>query len=71
MVDDDNRRYYAAQLERMAGRGDYVPNCADAPEHSARQDPVHLRLDSDVPAWFRSQSRGHLSRMDAILRVHM
>ncbi len=32
---------------------------------------VHLRLDSDVLAWFREQGRGHLSRMNAVLRSFM
>ena len=29
---------------------------------------VHLRVDSDVLEWFRKQGRGHLSRMNAVLR---
>jgi uncharacterized protein (DUF4415 family) len=32
---------------------------------------VHLRLDSDVLAWFRAQGRGHLTRMNAVLRSYM
>jgi uncharacterized protein (DUF4415 family) len=32
---------------------------------------VHLRLDADVLAWFRAQGRGHLSRMNAVLRSFM
>lgn len=32
---------------------------------------VHLRLDADVLAWFRSQGRGHLTRMNAVLRSYM
>jgi uncharacterized protein (DUF4415 family) len=32
---------------------------------------VHLRLDSDVLAWFRGQGKGHLSRMNAVLRSFM
>jgi uncharacterized protein (DUF4415 family) len=32
---------------------------------------VHLRLDSDVLRWFKAQGRGHLTRMNAILRAFM
>jgi uncharacterized protein (DUF4415 family) len=32
---------------------------------------VHLRLDSDVLQWFREQGRGHLTRMNAVLRSFM
>ncbi|MSP88697.1 MAG: hypothetical protein EXQ92_07785 [Alphaproteobacteria bacterium] len=32
---------------------------------------IHLRLDSDVLSWFRDQGRGHLSRMNAVLRSYM
>jgi len=32
---------------------------------------VHLRLDADVLEWFRGQGRGHLSRMNAVLRSFM
>lgn len=32
---------------------------------------VHLRLDTDVLEWFREQGRGHLSRMNAVLRSFM
>jgi uncharacterized protein (DUF4415 family) len=32
---------------------------------------VHIRLDRDVLAWFRRQGRGHLSRMNAVLRSYM
>jgi uncharacterized protein (DUF4415 family) len=31
---------------------------------------VHLRVDPDVLAWFRRQGRGHLTRMNAVLRAY-
>ncbi|MEM8770275.1 MAG: BrnA antitoxin family protein [Pseudomonadota bacterium] len=31
---------------------------------------VHLRLDSDVFEWFRAQGKGHLTRMNAVLRSY-
>jgi uncharacterized protein (DUF4415 family) len=32
---------------------------------------VHLRVDADVLAWFKAQGRGHLTRMNAVLRAYM
>jgi uncharacterized protein (DUF4415 family) len=32
---------------------------------------VSLRVDEDVVAWFRAQGKGHLSRMNAVLRAYM
>ena len=69
----------------MAARGDYVPTRADAPEIELDEDiwrhaqvvvppgktSVHLRVDADVLAWFKAQGRGHLTRMNAVLRAYM
>lgn len=32
---------------------------------------VHLRLDSDVVEWFRARGKGHLTRMNAVLRTYV
>ena len=32
---------------------------------------VHLRLDSDVVEWFKSRGKGHLTRMNAVLRAYV
>jgi uncharacterized protein (DUF4415 family) len=32
---------------------------------------VHLRLDNDVVEWFRSRGKGHLTRMNAVLRAYV
>ena len=32
---------------------------------------VSLRVDEDVPRWFKAQGKGHLSRMNAVLRAYM
>jgi uncharacterized protein (DUF4415 family) len=37
----------------------------------ANKTSIHLRLDADVLKWFREQGRGHLSRMNAVLRSYM
>lgn len=32
---------------------------------------VHLRLDSDIVEWFKTQGKGHLTRMNAVLRAYV
>lgn len=40
------------------------------PQPTPKQS-VTLRLDQDVLAWFKSQGKGHLTRMNAVLRAYM
>ena len=35
-----------------------------------RKVSVHLRVDQDVLDWFRAQGKGHLTRMNAVLRAY-
>ncbi len=37
----------------------------------AEKTSVHLRLDSDVVEWFRSHGKGHLTRMNAVLKAYV
>jgi len=32
--------------------------------------PVSIRVDGDVLDWFKAQGKGHLSRMNAVLRAY-
>jgi uncharacterized protein (DUF4415 family) len=32
---------------------------------------IHLRLDSDVVEWFKADGKGHLTRMNAVLRAYV
>ena len=32
---------------------------------------IHLRIDSDVLGWFKSQGKGYQTRMNAVLRAYM
>ena len=32
---------------------------------------ISMRIDDDVLQWFKAQGRGHLSRMNAVLRAYM
>ena len=33
--------------------------------------PISMRIDEDVLEWFKSEGKGHLSRMNAVLRAYM
>ncbi len=82
---DDTRQYSPETLKAERARGK-TRTRAHAPGYSVEEDfwrnarvvmpppnktSVHLRLDADVLEWFREQGRGHLSRMNAVLRSFM
>ena len=82
---DDTRQYSPETLKAERARGN-IRTRADAPARPVDDDfwrtarfvmpppgktSVHLRLDADVLEWFRAQGRGHLSRMNAVLRSFM
>ncbi len=70
----------------MEGRGELHPTPTDAPEleldesfwanvqltvpADRHKSSIHLRLDADVLDWFRAQGKGHLTRMNAVLRAY-
>jgi uncharacterized protein (DUF4415 family) len=81
----DTRKYSLDELREMRERGE-TETRADAPALSldvefwenARvvmaprgKSSIHLRIDSDVLEWFKAQGRGHLTRMNAVLRSFM
>jgi uncharacterized protein (DUF4415 family) len=37
----------------------------------SRKTSVHLRIDGDVVEWFKQGGKGHLSRMNAVLRAYV
>jgi uncharacterized protein (DUF4415 family) len=39
-------------------------------EPAPKKVSVHLRLDKDVLDWFKAQGKGHLTRMNAVLRAY-
>jgi uncharacterized protein (DUF4415 family) len=78
-------KYSLSQVEALRERGE-DPTHPDAPEaeslgaefwKSARvvmptgKTSVHLRLDSDVVEWFKAHGKGHLTRMNAVLRAYV
>ncbi len=81
----DTRNYSLDELREMRERGE-TESRADAAALSvdaefwenarvvmppSGKSSVHLRVDSDVLQWFREQGRGHLTRMNAVLRSFM
>jgi uncharacterized protein (DUF4415 family) len=85
MARGDAKRYSPGELEERVARRDYVPTRKNAPEIELDEDfwrnarvvmppgkkSVHLRVDTDVLAWFKAQGRGYLTRMNAVLRSYM
>jgi uncharacterized protein (DUF4415 family) len=56
------------------------PDLADLPRdffaeasiaHPKRKQPISLRVDEDVLAWFKAQGPRYQSRMKAVLRAYM
>jgi uncharacterized protein (DUF4415 family) len=79
------RTYSLDELRELRERGE-TESHADAPALSVDAEfwqnarvvmpppgkaSVHLRVDSDVLEWFKEQGRGHLTRMNAVLRSFM
>jgi uncharacterized protein (DUF4415 family) len=78
-------KYSLSEVEALRERGE-DPACPNAPEaeslgadfwKSARvvlpsgKTSVHLRLDSDFVDWFKARGKGHLTRMNAVLRAYV
>ena len=78
-------RHSLSEIKTMRERGEDRTS-PDAPEaeslgvafwSSARvvmpggKTSVHLRLDSDVVEWFKASGKGHLTRMNAVLRAYI
>jgi uncharacterized protein (DUF4415 family) len=84
MAENDTRKYSLEELRELRERGE-TETRADAPVYSLGPDfwenarvvmppgksSIHLRVDTDVLDWFRAQGRGHLTRMNAVLRSFM
>ncbi|MGD0832695.1 MAG: BrnA antitoxin family protein [Terracidiphilus sp.] len=78
-------RHSLSQVGAMRDRGEDKTS-PDAPEaeslgaefwKSARvvmpsgKTSVHLRLDSDIVEWFKANGKGHLTRMNSVLRAYV
>lgn len=78
-------RHSLSQVRAMRERGEDKTS-PDAPEaeslgadfwRTARvvmpvgKTSVHLRLDRDVVEWFKANGKGHLTRMNAVLKAYV
>ena len=86
MEKDDIRHYSLAELKAMHDRGETLTR-PDAPEIELDEDfwrnarvvmpdernktSIHLRVDTDVLEWFKQHGKGHLKRMNAVLRAYV
>ena len=85
MAKKNIRNASLSDLKAMRGRGELHHN-SDAPEGAdlggdfwasaevvspVEKKSVHLRVDSDVLEFFKKSGKGHLTRMNAVLRRYM
>ncbi|GAB5505688.1 MAG: BrnA antitoxin family protein [Rhizobiaceae bacterium] len=85
MSDPNIRRASLAEIKKMKERGElfHDPHAAEGeslgPDFWADADvegpgkprSVHLKLDPDVFEFFRSQGKGHITRMQNVLRAYV
>jgi len=85
--DTDIRSATFEELREMERRGELYPTRPDAEEIELddsfwqnakvipplfpRKASVHLRIDQDVLDWFKRQGKGHLTRMNAVLKAYV
>ncbi len=86
MEKDDIRQYSLAELKAMHDRGETLTR-PDVPEIELDEDfwrnarvvmpderkktSIHMRVDTDVLEWFKQHGKGHLKRMNAVLRAYV
>lgn len=84
--DADIRTASLAEIRKMKDRGELHPTRPNAEEieldesfwrnaklvmpSGETKTSVHLRVDPEVFAWFKRQGKGHLTRMNAVLRAY-
>lgn len=85
MTEENIKRYTLAELRQMRERGDYLydPNAPEGPElgdefweNAALFGPdqktsVHLKLDREVFFYFKQQGKGHITRMQDVLKAYV
>lgn len=85
MTDENIKRYTLEDLRRMKDEGDFYDshNAPDGPElgpdfwaNAVWVEPqgttsVHLKLDPEVFAYFKSQGKGHITRMQEVLKAYV
>ena len=83
MAKEDIRQYSMDELVAMRERGE-TKTKPDAPTFAVdkefwtnarlvepkAKETISMRMDRDMLEWFRSQGRGHLTRMHTVLRSY-
>lgn len=80
------KRYSLAEIKAKIARGEGKTRCdaPEAEQESEEfwknavvvrpedrnKASIHLRVDADVLEWFKAQGKGHLTRMNAVLRSY-
>jgi len=67
VTDDELERHIAEDEDERDMRPDWTK--AELVLPKAKQS-VHLRLDSEIISFFKSQGRGHIARMQAVLKAY-
>jgi uncharacterized protein (DUF4415 family) len=85
MAGDAIRRYSLDEINNLRASGKATKTADDAPEieldedfwraaqivdTGSRKTSIHLRIDPETLAFFRSAGRGHLTRMAKVLKAY-
>ena len=65
---EDQTREDAPEAEPMGD--DFWKNAVVVEPHD-RKTSVHLRLDPEIMHWFKAQGKGHLTKMNLVLRAYV
>lgn len=85
MSESNIKKASLAELRAMKDRGEFGGHAGPGFSESLGPDfwsdaelvmpkakeSVHLRVDADVLAFFKAQGRGHLTRMNAVLKAYV
>ena len=86
MTELGSKKASLSDLRKMKERGEIQPSFnaetgpdlpdnfwddADLVNHTKTKEPISLRVDSDVLEFFKAQGKGHLTRMNAVLRSYV
>jgi uncharacterized protein (DUF4415 family) len=85
VTEENIKRATLAEIRQMKDRGElyHNPNAPEGPElpdsfweQAAWVEPkgttsVHLKLDPDVFEFFKSQGKGHITRMQDVLKAYV
>jgi uncharacterized protein (DUF4415 family) len=68
---DEEVEAAAASDSRAHARRGLLARGPRGPPGRGRKRQTGVRIDDDVPAWFRAQARGYQARMNAVLRPYV